>query len=142
MDILFDLCVLLVKEKIKKVVPTTAITFDGNKDDDETFTTSLTGSTEKNASKRKRKAPSHFTFKADKLSISLFAPIETQHKKNSTTTGVPHGKTNKELFYDLRKFIIGGKQVTSDVDSNSSATSNKEYDDESSCKIDFMDKNS
>ena len=57
--------------------------------------------------KRNATPPQPFTFAAKELSITFSAPIETMKQKNGVTTGVPKGKTNKELSYDLTPFIMG-----------------------------------
>lgn len=58
---------------------------------------------------QKRKSPELFVFQVHQLCISMFAQIETQQRKSSVGTGVPAGKTNKEIIYSLLPFIIGGK---------------------------------
>ena len=60
------------------------------------------------------------------MSITLFGPIEIQMKKKSVVTGVPSGKTNKYMLFDLHPhFIRGG-----DDESNSSGPSNDDDDEE------------
>ena len=91
-----ELCVVLVKEKRKRGAPTSSISCES------------TGGTEterslvrSNSSGRKRDRLIPFKFPVKKLVIVLFAPIETFHRKNTVTTGVHQGKTNKELTFDL-----------------------------------------
>ena len=56
---------------------------------------------------KKRKAPDAFKFKAQKLSISLHAPVETMQKKNGVkTTIVLTKKMTKYVFYNLDDYIF------------------------------------
>ena len=109
----------MIKEKIKKAVPPrrkepqstpvpippgiTSICADN--DDVCTVVSTITNSAHTTASS-KRKKPSNFTFPARKLSIVLYAPIETMEKNFFTITGVSSGKTNKEFVFDLDPFIF------------------------------------
>ena len=107
-----ELCVVLVKEKVKRVrsigsAPASTVVCT-NMGDGTVTATSLSGSGEGLSSLKRKAAPLPFTFKTTKLCISLYAPIETQQKVASVTTGVPSGKTNKEFTYDLSGFIVGG----------------------------------
>jgi len=54
------------------------------------------------------------------MCISLFVPIETMQKKTAVKTGVPSGKTIKEVTYYLRPFIIGGESDDVSEDSHPS----------------------
>lgn len=74
---------------------------------------------------RKRKARTFFKFKARSLDISLHAPIETRHKNDSITTGVPSGKTIISIDYKLEDFIIG------DSDSSESNPPSSKSEDQS-----------
>ena len=140
-----ELCVLVVKEKLpplprKRKLPTstsiqppaTSISTITSTNSSSTVmstidhdTTTPNVSTE-GSRKRKKTEEVHYKFKARSLSIILHAPIETMCRKNTTTTGVPSGKTNKELEYDLEHYIIGG--LVDDEDSISSIST--EYNDE------------
>ena len=100
-----ELCIVLIKEKQIKAVPTRVVVCSSSQGGADTTTTATTTTT----TGRKRKiVPSTFVFPASKMRISLFAPIETHHKKDKVTTGVPPGKTHKEVTYDLSPFIICG----------------------------------
>ena len=98
-----ELCVVLIREKVKVVAPARSVTcapvglFDRL---DAMASTSVGG--------QKRKSPLPYTFPANKMSITLFGPIETQKRKNSVVTGVPSGKTNKDILFDLHPYIIRG----------------------------------
>ena len=122
-----ELCVVLIKEKKKKkVAPVTSIVCNDGAADG-TITTS--GTSGGGSSSRKRKASSiPFTFQATQMSITLFAPIETTQKKSGITTGVPSGKTNKGLTYDLSPFIIGGDK--DDISTDSGPLEDNEVGDE------------
>ena len=118
-----DLCIILCRQKIKKVrlpkrkepatatpVPVYPIAIlDG--DADCTVVSTITNSANTTSSKRKK--TNSFKFPARKLSISLFAPIETQVKRNKTITGVPSGKTNKEIIFDLDPYIFSREDCMS-----------------------------
>jgi len=65
---------------------------------------------------RKRKAD-HFVFKARDLNVTLYDHIETIEKVTSMVTGVPQGKTNKQLVYAIDRFIlVEGDEVIGDED--------------------------
>lgn len=61
-----ELCIVLVKEKKKKVVTAPAL---------------LILCTVSGGSSKRKQVPSAFRFTATKLCVSLFFPIETQHKQ-------------------------------------------------------------
>ena len=95
------MCVVLIKKKETKAAPAGVIECSGGQGGADTTSTSTT-------SQKRKSLPSPFVFPASKMRISLFAPIETHHKKNKVTTGVPSGKTHKEITYDLSSFILCG----------------------------------
>jgi len=82
-----ELCIVLIKMQIvvNKPAARSARTsgFDSSSQSSELPSTISTS----NRGKRKRDQP--FSFQARKISISLFAPIETQQRKSTTITGVP-----------------------------------------------------
>jgi len=94
---------------------------DSNAQDTETTPTI---STEHTQTSKRRKVPPVFKFKAKSLCISLHAPIETHHRKNKTTTGVPSGKTNKDVQYDLDRYILSSL----DQDGNASVSSCEDFE--------------
>ena len=110
-----ELCIVLIRERVvvvrktkpkAAVAPATSITC--NSTTDGTIAPSLTGAGSTLSGSKRKVPPPPFTFQASSISISLFAPIETMQKKAAAKTGVPPGKTIKELTYELRPFIIGG----------------------------------
>ena len=132
-----DLCVVLCKRNVKRVsfgkkkattsaaaaaapttttpelvpVPITNImtNIPDRYDDACTVVSTITNSANSTSSKRKK--PSIFKFPARKLSISLFAPIEQQQRKQTTVTCVPTGKTIKDIEYDLDTFIFSPEDI-------------------------------
>lgn len=74
----------------------------------------------------KRKAPDTYEFKARSISICLYAPIETRHRKNNYTTGVPKGKTTKDIQYELERFILHSSNEEAPNSNNSSAEASNE----------------
>ena len=106
-----ELCVVLIRERVVRkpkaaAAPATSITC--NSVTDGLLTASLAGAGSTLTGSKRKAPPLPFTFQASSMSISLFAPIETMQKKAAAKTGVPPGKTIKELTYELRPFIIGG----------------------------------
>ena len=65
---------------------------------------------------KRKQAPSGSHLSVTKQCVSLFAPIETQHKQASTLTGVPAGRMNEEVAYSLSRYIEG------DIDCASSSS--------------------
>ena len=135
-----DLCVVMIKERVpsppkkhrsSSAPPVRTITTNlsnslASSNVDETTETTPTISTE---STRKRKKREVYRFKARSLSVCLHAPIEVMEKKNQTITGVPSGKTNKSISYDLERFILGNQDDSSNSETGGSS-SNEEEDDE------------
>ena len=103
-----ELCVVLIREKRKKVAPVSSIVCPS--------TATLSSRT---GGQKRKSPPPAFTFQAKKVCITLFAPIETEKKKTGVRTGVPPGKTSKELMFDLGTFIVGGVDDDSDDSSPS-----------------------
>ena len=115
-----ELCVVLMKERksTKASVPTSSIECNTG----DALSISGAGAT----SQKRKQVPAPYLFPANKLFVSLYAPIETEQSKTNMKTGVPSGKTNKKLSYDLSPYIIGGKDDTS----ISSSDDKDEVDDE------------
>ena len=99
-----ELCIVLIKERVKRTVsaPASAIVCPAEGE----LSLSLNSSSGRSSGTKRKSAPPPFTFKATKLCISLYAPIETLEKKAGITTGVPSGKTMKEVSYDLSGNIV------------------------------------
>lgn len=111
---------MLLNEKKPKAAPTRTIECNFGDTGGDTTTTSI-GEPGSGISSQKRKAAqSSYEFPASKTCISLYAPIETHQKKNKITTGVPSGKTNKDVTYNLAPFILIGR------DNNSSQSLDEE----------------
>ena len=125
-----DLCVVLVKVKVKvRHAPARSIVcYSGG--GSTTITTSLSGS----GGQKRKSPPPPFKFQASQVCITLFAPIETEQKKTGVRTGVPSGKTSKELIFDLRPYIVGGVDDNLD-DSSPSLDDEKENGDERFAEI-------
>jgi len=104
-----DLCVVLIREKEKKAAPATTIVCNSNGADGTIATSGSGGGT------KRKGAPLPFSFPASKIGISLYAPIETQQKRDTAKTGVPSGKTIKEFVYDLTPFISGKYSTNDDL---------------------------
>ena len=75
-----------------------------------------------------------FKSKANSICISLYAPIDIIEKKAGVTTGVPFGKTIKEIPYDLSGFI------ERDDDNTNSASLSVDDEDEVVADEKFLDK--
>ena len=102
-----DLYVVLIQEKEKKAAPATMIVCNSDGADGTIATSDSGGGT------KRKGAPLPFSFAASKIGISLYAPIETQQKRDTVNACVPSGKTIKEFIYDLTPFI-SGKYNTND----------------------------
>ena len=122
-----ELCVVLVREKEKK--PTRSIVCSSS-GADTTVVASISGSGGGLSGMKRKMPPPPFTFPASHICISLFAPIETQQKKNAVTTGVPAGKVNKEITYDLRPLIHNGGPDDASYDSSPSLGDEVQTNDE------------
>ena len=95
-----ELCVDLIREKVKKAkatgyIPATSF-FCNSGASDGTITTSSSG-----GGTKIKAAPQPFSFPVSKIGIFLHVPIETHQKKDLTKTGVPSGKTIKEMCTTL-----------------------------------------
>ena len=119
---LLELCVVVLKEKITKTsipsVPDTLLACSSSvfsNIDEDNITPTV--SSEEPPTKKKKTV---YKFKATSLSICLHAPIETFYRKSATTTGVPSGRTTKDVNYDLKRFILPDLENESDSDSVSS----------------------
>lgn len=118
-----ELCIVLIKTKIVNKPAARSARTSGLDSGSQSSELPSTISTS-NRGKRKRDQP--FSFQARKISILLFAPIETQQRKSTTITGVPSGKTNKEVSYDLEPFIT---TVCQSDDASASSSAESESDD-------------
>ena len=139
-----ELCIVLIREKVQRSVPTPAIECENSGYTQMTSVSSPSGDGNRNGDgdedgdgdggtktkKRKKNPPQHYTFPAKGISLSLFASIEKQVKRNSSVTGVPSGKIVSELSYDLSPYIIGGKDVSDSDDSLDSMVTNTISDEE------------
>ena len=67
-----DLCIILIKEKEPKTIPTRVVECNSTQGGGDTATTTTT-------SRKRKTVPSAFVFPASKIRISLYAPIETHH---------------------------------------------------------------
>lgn len=62
--------------------------------------------------------------------MHFFAPIETMHKQTSVVTGVPSGRMNKEVVYELSTFIGDNNDDTSNSSTLSSGSNDDAVDEE------------
>ena len=120
-----ELCVVLIRERVVKIAeaksagsaPATSIVCNSG------------------ASTKRKSPPPPFTFPASSLLVSLYAPIETMVKRTAAKTGVPSGKTIKELRYNLSPYIIGGGNDDASDDSRPSLSGEPDETDDQ----DFID---
>ena len=126
-----ELCIVLVKEKVKSAPASTIVCSAGG------TSVSLDRSRIGGASSKRKAPPPPFTFPASSLLVSLYAPIETMVKRAVAKTGVPSGKTIKELRYNLSPYIIGGSNDNASDDSHPSLSGEPDETDDQD--QDFID---